>query len=161
MSDKKQGLEKLKSLLKGVRICMMTTRDAHDNLRSRPMVLQETEIDGDLWFFTARHSGKVNEIGGDSRVNIAVIDGHTYISISGNASLVDDRKKAAELWSPAVKAWFPKGLEDPEVFLIKVTIEQAEYWDNPGGMVTTLIAYVESLATGRRPDVGEHETVKL
>ena len=161
MSDKKQGLEKLKSLLKGARVCMMTTRDARDNLRSRPMVLQETESDGDLWFFTARHSHKVNEIGGDSRVNIAVIDGHTYISISGNATLVDDRKKAAELWSPAVKAWFPKGLEDPEVFLIKVSIDQAQYWDNPGGVVTTLIAYVESLATGRQPDVGEHDTVKL
>jgi general stress protein 26 len=92
---------------------------------------------------------------------MGAIDGHTYISFSGNATLVDDRKKAAELWSPAVKAWFPKGLEDPEVFLIKVSIDRAEYWDNPGGVVNTLIAYVESLATGKQPDVGEHNTVKL
>ena len=161
MTDKNEGLKKLKALLKGVRTCMLTTRDVHDNLRSRPMALQETELDGDLWFFTARHSHKVNEISGDSRVNLAIIDGQTYISISGNAILVDDRKKAAELWSPAVKAWFPKGLDDPELLLLKVSIDQAEYWDNPAGMVTTLIAYVESLATGRQPKVGEHDTVKL
>jgi general stress protein 26 len=161
MSDRQEGLAKLRKLLKGVRICMLTTKDARDNLRSRPMALQETESDGDLWFFTGRHSHKVDEIGGDSRVNIGVIDGSTYLSISGSATLVDDKKKAKELWNETLKAWFPKGLEDPEMLLIKVTIDTAEYWDNPAGVVTTLIAYVERMATGKPPKVGEHDTVKL
>jgi len=161
MTDRNEGLTKLRKLLKGVRICMLTTRDMHDNLRARPMALQQTEIDGDLWFFTGRHSHKVDEIGGDHRVNVSVIDGNTFLSISGTAMLVDDKVKAKELWNPEVKVWFPKGLEDPELLLIKVSIEQAEYWDNPGGVVTLLIGYVGSLATGKPPKVGEHDTVKL
>jgi general stress protein 26 len=162
MTDQKtDGLTKLRALLKGARTCMLTTQDWQGNLRSRPMALQETETDGDLWFLTARHSPKIGEIQSDSRVNVSVMDGTTYISVSGTATQVDDKKKASELWNPLYKAWFPKGLDDPELILLKVSIEQAEYWDNPGGMMTALVAYVKSVATGRQPEVGENKTVKL
>jgi len=162
MSDhRKEALTKLNALLKDARFCMLTSKDLRGNLRSRPMALQQVESDGDLWFFTARHCHKVEEVKGDNRVNVGVMDGNTYISISGSAMLVDDRKKAADLWNPAYKAWFPKGLEDPELVLLKVTIEQAEYWDNPGGIVTILIGYVESLATGKQAKIGEHARVEL
>ncbi|MEO8594521.1 MAG: pyridoxamine 5'-phosphate oxidase family protein [Candidatus Solibacter sp.] len=159
--NRKESLAKLNALLKDVRTCMLTSKDLRGNLHARPMALQSAESDGDLWFFTARHCHKVDEVKGDNRVNVSVMDGSTYLSIAGEASLVDDKKKATELWNPLYKAWFPKGLEDPELLLLKVTIEQAEYWDNPGGVVTTLIAYVESLATGKQASPGEHATVRL
>jgi len=158
-TQKTEGLEKLRTLLKGARICMLTTQDEHSNLRSRPMAMQEMETDGDLWFFTGRHTPKVDEITSDHRVNISVIHGNSYISISGTGSVVKDKEKAAELWNPAYKAWFPKGLEDPELVLLKVSMDMAEYWDNPGGMVTTVIAYAKSLATGERPKIGENGVV--
>jgi len=162
MSDhRKEGLTKLNALLKDARICMLTSKDTRGSLRSRPMALQQAESDGDLWFFTGRHCHKVDDVKGDNRVNVGVMDGNTYISISGTAMLIDDKKKAAELWNPAYKAWFPKGLEDPELVLLKVDIEQAEYWDNPGGIVTTLIGYAQSLATGKQAKIGEHATVEL
>jgi general stress protein 26 len=47
---KPEGLAKLGELLKGARICMLTTQDEHDSLRSRPMALQEADIEEDLWF---------------------------------------------------------------------------------------------------------------
>ena len=162
MSDQRTDeLTKLKALLKGARTCMLTTQDWRGNLRSRPMALQEVEGDGNLWFFTQRHSPKMDEIKSDSRVNVSVIEGTTYVSISGSAQQVDDKKKAADLWNPLYKAWFPQGLEDPELMLLKVSIEQAEYWDNPGGVMTTLIAYVKGLATGPQADVGENKTVRF
>jgi len=162
MSDQRTDeLTKLKALLKGARTCMLTTQDWRGNLRSRPMALQEVEGDGNLWFFTQRHSPKMDEIKSDSRVNVSVIEGTTYVSISGSAQQVDDKKKAADLWNPLYKAWFPQGLEDPELMLLKVSIEQAEYWDNPGGVMTTLIAYVKGLATGQQADVGENKTVRF
>jgi general stress protein 26 len=162
MTDhQKEGLTKLNKLLKDARICMLTSKDTRGNLHSRPMAWQQAENDGDLWFFTARHCHKVEEVKGDNRVNIAVMDGNTYLSISGTATLIDDRKKAADLWNPAYQAWFPKGLEDPELVLLKVAIDQAEYWDNPGGIVTTLIGYVESLATGKQARIGERATLDL
>jgi general stress protein 26 len=157
--QKTEGLTKLRALLKGARICMLTTRDEDGNLRSRPMAMQEKEIDADLWFFTARHSPKMGEVQEDDRVNVSVVNGNAYVSISGRATQIEDRQKAEELWNPAYKLWFPKGLEDPELVLLKVTMEHAEFWDNPGGMVTTLLAYVKTLTTGERPKVGENGVV--
>jgi general stress protein 26 len=157
---KPEGLAKLGELLKGARICMLTTQDEHDSLRSRPMALQEADIEEDLWFFTQRHSHKVNEMKGDSRVNVSVSQDKTWVSISGTASLVDDKAKAKQLWNPTYKAWFPKGLEDPELILLKVHIDHAEYWDNPGGVVTVLIGYIKALATGEQAKIGENGVIK-
>jgi general stress protein 26 len=157
--QKTEGLTKLRSLLKGARICMLATRDEEGNLRSRPMAMQQKELDADLWFFTARHSPKMDEVHSDNRVNVSVLNGNAYVSISGRAQQVEDRKKAEELWSPLYKVYFPKGLDDPELVLLKVSMEHAEFWDNPGGMVTTLIAYVKSLATGERPELGDNGVV--
>jgi general stress protein 26 len=162
MSDhRKDQLKKLNELLKGVRTCMLTSKDMRGNLHARPMALQEAETDGELWFFTGRHSHKVGEVKGDNRVNVSAIDGSTYLSLSGEATLVDDKKKAQDLWNPLYKAWFPKGLDDPELVLLKVSIDHAEYWDNPGGMVTTLFTFVSSIATGKQAVPGEHATVEL
>ncbi len=154
-------MKRLASLIKGARVCMMTTQDLEGNLRSRPMALQEAEVDGDLWFFTARHSDKGAELERDSRVNVSVINPNSYISVSGTGTLVDDKSKAAELWSAYYRAWFPKGLSDPELVLLKVSIEHAEYWDVPGGPVTTLIGFVKSFATGEEAEIGEHQVIDV
>ncbi|MFI7546199.1 pyridoxamine 5'-phosphate oxidase family protein [Actinoplanes sp. NPDC049599] len=39
-----------------------------------------------------------------------------------------DRAKVEELWNPMLKAWFPEGLETPDLRLIKVHAETAECW---------------------------------
>ncbi len=62
---------------------------------------------------------------------------------------------------PVYKAWFPKGLEDPDLTLMKVTAEKAEYWDSPNGTVVHLLGLVKALATGHRAEIGEHAQVTL
>jgi general stress protein 26 len=148
-----EGLTKLRSLLKGARICMLTTRDEDGNLRSRPMAMQEKEADADLWFFAARHSPKMDEVHADDRVNVSIVNGNAYISISGRATEVEDRKKAEELWSPAYKVYFPKGLEDPELVLLKVSMDYAEFWDSPGGL-DHIVRVRESARNGRTSATG-------
>ena len=150
------NLVKLRSLLEGARIAMLTSIGEAGSLVSRPMALQELDASGYLWFFTGLHSNVVAEIRQDSRINVSVMNGSTYVSMSGNAVLVDDVKKASELWNPAYKTWFPKGLEDPDLTLLRFSVERAEFWDTPGGVVTNVIGYVKSLATGETADTGEH-----
>jgi general stress protein 26 len=53
-----------------------------------------------------------------------------YISISGTAQLVQDRNKLQQLWKPELQTWFPKGLEEPDIALLKVHINKADYWDS-------------------------------
>jgi general stress protein 26 len=158
-----EATRKLAKLIHGIKIAMMTTADTDGTLRSRPMATQAKEFDGDLWFLTGKSSHKVAELDADHRVNLSYADpsASKYVSVSGTGRLVQDRAKAEELWNPAYKAWFPGGLDDPELCLLRVTPTQAEYWDTPGGVVVHVIGFVKAIATGKRAEPGEHEKLNL
>jgi len=141
---------------------MLTTIDS-GHLRSRPMSTQQAEFDGDIWFFTSDNTHKVDELRKDDRVCAAYSKpgSDTYVSISGRAEVVKDRAKIEELWNPVLKAWFPEGLDDPHLCLLKVSAEQAEYWDSPSGKLVQLLGFVKALATGQEADWGENRKVDL
>ncbi len=163
MEDKRQeAIKKLNELIKDVRVAMLTTID-WGILRSRPMQTQEAEFDGTLWFFTSSDTHKAEEIEKDRRVNVSygAPDSNTYVSVSGTAEIVKDHAKIEELWNPLYKAWFPKGLEDPALCLLKVTVEQAEYWDSPSSTLVQIAGFVQALVTGQRADGGDHGKVSL
>jgi general stress protein 26 len=163
MEDKRQeSIEKVNDLIKDVQIAMLTTIDGN-TLRSRPMQTQEAEFNGDLWFFTSTDTHKTDEIEKDNRVNVAYASpsDNTYVSVSGTASLVSDKEKIEELWNPILKAWFPKGLDDPTLILLKVSVEQAEYWDSTSSTVVQVVGFVKALVTGERADGGDHGKVNL
>lgn len=152
---------KVAELLKGQRIGMLTTTDAHGTLISRPMALQEVEFDGDLWFFAERTSRKVTHIGGSPQVNVTVGSGSSWVSLTGSARVVDDPEKKRELWNGAVEAWFPDGPDADGVVLLKVDAESAEYWDTPGGRLATVLSFAKARITGQPYSGGENETVRL
>lgn len=156
-----EKVQKLGELMKDIDFAMLTTVDDDGSLHSRPMSTQEVEFDGDLWFFTDVNTGKVSDIRRDSKVNVSYAqpDKHRYVSVSGTALLINDRVKMEELWSPVYKAYFPKGLDDPNLRLLKVTVEEAEYWESEG-LIPTAIAFVQSLA-GKEVEMGENEKIKL
>ncbi|MCR6641128.1 MAG: pyridoxamine 5'-phosphate oxidase family protein [Sporocytophaga sp.] len=52
---------------------------------------------------------------------------------TGKAEVVKDPVKMQELWKPVLTAYFPDGLEDPDIGLLKVSIDEAEYWDSRTG----------------------------
>lgn len=157
------ALEQLREKIKGIRIAMLTTIDDDGSLRSRPMATQETELDGDLWFFTPASSPKVGELDRDHRVNLSYADSddQRYVSVSGTARLVRDRAKAKELWTPLLKAWFPEGLDDPELALLRVRVEKAEFWDSPSSKMVQLAGFLKAVATGKPYDPGENEKIEL
>jgi general stress protein 26 len=158
-----ENVKKLAKLIKGINIAMMTTATDDGSLRSRPMATQKEDFNGQLWFFTDAESGKVFEIEHDRHVNLSYADPSSsrYVSISGRASLVRDKAKVKELWSPAMKAWFPNGVDDPKIALLRIDVEQAEYWDTPGGTVVHAIGFVKATLTGERYQPGDHAKVQL
>lgn len=159
-----ESIGKLRELMKDIKFCMMTTVDSDGDLRSRPMTLQQSEFDGDLWFFTGKSTEKIAEIKQDQHVNVSFekTDDNAYVSVSGRASFVEDREKAKELWSPFYRAWFPKGLDDPDLQLMKIHVTKAEYWDAPNGAVTYLFGLAKAMLTGKSPQsIGEHEKLRM
>ncbi len=154
---------KLNSLIKDIDIAMMTTIEPDGSLRSRPMSTQQSESDGDLWFFSYHNTAKVDELERDRRVNLSYSSGdkNTWISVSGTANVVHDRAKMDELWSPILKAWFPDGVEDPNLALLKVEVEQAEYWDTASGKVVQMVGFVKALVTGNEFNPGDNVKLDL
>jgi general stress protein 26 len=158
-------ISKLGDLIKDVKFAMLTTVADDGVLHSRPMATQQQEFDGDLWFFTRSDSTKVHEAQRQQHVNVSYAnpDDQKYVSVSGTAELVRDPQKNKELWNPIYKAWFPKGLDDPELALLRVRVTDAEYWDTPSGKMVQLIGFVKALATGEtyKASKDEHDKLKI
>jgi general stress protein 26 len=151
-----EDLTKLASALRDIKFTMFTTTGEDGSLFSRPMAtleIDERNFDGKLWFFTDKNSPKVNNISaGDGHVNLAYADPkkEKYISVSGRASLVHDKEMIRRLWKPVMKAWFPEGVDDPNIALLCVEVESAELWDSPPSKVVQLVGMMKATATGQR-----------
>lgn len=161
-NTRQESIEKFKKLTESIDFCMLTTING-GQLRSRPMSTQEMDENGDLWFFTSDQTHKVDEIQADNRVNVAYAkpDDNTYVSVSGRGEISKDRQKIEELWNPILKAWFPKGLDDPSICLLKVSVEEAEYWDSPNSKIVQLAGFLKAIVTGESAKGGEHGKVTL
>lgn len=159
---REESIYKLKELIEGIDFAMLTTI-SDGRFHSRPMSTQQFEFDGSLWFFTGDQTHKVEEIQNDNRVNVAYSkpENHTYVSVSGTAELVKDKAKIEELWNPILKAWFPKGLDDPTLTLLKISVEQAEYWDSPSSALVQIAGFLKAIATGEKAEGGDHGKISF
>jgi general stress protein 26 len=157
----KQDADKIWSLIKSAKFAMLVTEDG-GHLRGRPMAASQKDFDGTLWFFTRASSHKVNEVADDNRVCVTYAEPsrQDYVSLSGKAALVRDQAEIDRHWSAILKAWFPNGKDDPEVALLKITVEQAEYWDTPNSRIVQLFGYAKAAITGQPPKVGESTKVR-
>jgi general stress protein 26 len=126
-----EDINKLGALIKDIRIAMMTTLDENGRMHSRPMMTNVGEFEGNLWFFSSISSHKVSNISWNRQVHLIYSspEKREYISISGTAEILRDSKKMKELWNSSYVTWFPKGLSDPDLILMKIDIDQAEYWE--------------------------------
>jgi general stress protein 26 len=161
--ERQASIEKLNSLIKEIKFAMLTTAESDGTLRSRPMATQQAPFDGDLYFFTYGSAPKVEEAQQHHQVNLSYAnpDDNVYVSVSGAAQLLRDRQKMEQLWNPIYKAWFPKGLDEPDIALLKVNVEQAEYWDSPNNKLVQLGGFVKALVTGQQAKGGENKKLDL
>ncbi|KAA0549518.1 pyridoxamine 5'-phosphate oxidase family protein [Bacillus sp. BGMRC 2118] len=158
ISVKQEEIETLRELIKDVDTAMLTTV-TEEGLVSRPMKTQEVEFDGDLWFFTKKSTNKYEEITHDQDVNVAYA-GKSYVSVRGRAEIVEDIEKKRELWNKAYENIMQTSYDDPNVVLIKIKAEAAEYWDT--GNFNKKIAFMYKRMTGQSSESTDvNETVEL
>ncbi len=158
-----EALAKIQDMIKNIRIAMLATAGTDGCIYSRPMATQETRFQGELWFLTRQDSGKVNEIRHDAHVNVAYADTEnaSFVSLSGRAEVSKDRERIHQLWNPIYKAWFPDGVDDPNIAAIRVVVEEAEYWDAPSNAIARNLQILKAAVTGGDSQVGEHGHVSL
>jgi general stress protein 26 len=152
--------DKVWALMKKIGFCMLASRDG-EAIRARPMAAFVEPEDGKIYFLTDKASAKDEEVAAQPQVCLAFADAgsQTYVSVSGQAALSNDRERIRTIWSPAAKAWWD-GPDDPAIQLLAVTPGDAQYWDSPG----TVLSYVKmaaAIVTDSRPAIGEHAKVEM
>ena len=160
--DRNEAQAKLWGMIKDIKVAMLTSWDG-SQMHSRPMHGHQEEFEGRLYFFTRHDSGKTAEIGRYDQINLAYadIDDNNYVSIAGKGRVITDRARIEKYWSPMASAWFPKGLEDPNLALIEVDADSAQYWDSTDSTMRYLWEVATANLTGREPDMGESARIDL
>jgi general stress protein 26 len=142
----------LKRLLKGMSVAMLSTHTSGGEIRSRPLLVQEVDEQGWLWFLTDRSSRKVCELARSPETTVVFQSkhGNRFVAVHGTAFVVQDDVKVRRLWNPTFRAWFPKGRRDPEVTLIAVQPSKVDYWMVPRTRLARAVGAARALATGKR-----------
>lgn len=153
-------------IVRATRFAMLTSRDADGCLRARPLTTQNDRDDTGttLTFFVGADSALVQEVAADPVVGVAYAntDDDSYVSICGRARVTHDPQRATQLWNTFAKSWFPGGPDDPNLRVLEVAMESAEYWDTRASKAVQLLKMAAAAATGKRPvDIGEHADVPV
>ncbi len=158
-----EGIEKIGAIIAEIRFAMLTTLCPDGSLDSRPMATQKVKFDGTLWFLTSVDSRKVNEIAENSHVSLAFADpgDAKYVSLKGRAHISNDRARIKDLWSPAYKAWFPEGEDDPQIRVLRVDVTEGEFWEANESKIVRSVKYLAAAATGGAVKMGEHGVVNV
>lgn len=157
---------KLWDLIKDIKFGMLTTRHADGHLHARPMTTQNARLDEDdaLWLFMSRRGDSAADIEASPAVCMSYADTgkDSYVCVAGTASVSHDAAKKQALWSPMAKAWFPGGVEDPDLLLVRLDIEHADYWDVKESKIVQLWRMAAAAVTGKTPsDMGERGHVEM
>ncbi|CAF2331459.1 unnamed protein product [Rotaria sp. Silwood2] len=151
-TEDQKDLEKLFEIIRHAKFSMLTTVNQDGTLHSRPMINKQADsFHGELWFFTHQSTHKITELKkGSEEVNVSYSDPdhQSYVSISGRADLVDDSTKKKDLWDDSLKIWFPKGLDDPDLTLLRINIVEAEYWDASTSIMKKLYGLAKATILG-------------
>ena len=160
------AIARVRELLPAFRSAMLLTHPIEGTEpHARPMGLvgDPATFGGSLFFFSDDRSRKIEEIGRHPRVSLVLQsdDAGRYLHFTGHAAVVEDRTRMRELYTPRQRTWFPDGLDDPHLALIRVDVDRAEFWDSPGGMLQVLAAFTKAVVTGRPGQSGDQGTLEL
>lgn len=156
--EETHDFEKVRAIIKELKVAMLVTADGELSMHARPMHTADVDVDNNIWFMTRESSEKVKEMINDHHVSLTYScpQSGKYLSVTGTASFNDNQARKDELFNVFGKAWFPKGADDPELLLIKINPERAEYWETSSSKLVQLFRVVKAVATETTYEGGEH-----
>lgn len=148
------AVTRLKTMTEGLDVCMLITTDAEGQRHNRPMAAVKIDDEGNCWFFASRSSGKLRDISTNNKVQVIFADPASdhYVEIHGIGNVICDEAEIKDKWSPLVNEWFPGGIKDPEICLVKAEVTNIFYWDAAAegiqrlSIKTTTVVETERLA---------------
>jgi general stress protein 26 len=160
MADKTTDVDHVWKLINDIPIAMVVTHEGQgQNLRARPMAVRPARDEGAIYFLTDVDTPKAEEIRRNQSVCLALSDNKNqkYVSISGHAEMIDDKALVRKFWSVYDKAFWPDK-NDPRIRVLRVTPQNAEFWEGSGKIVTA-VKLAAAIASGERMNLGGNEKV--
>lgn len=153
--------EVLWNLIKETRFCMLSHRHDDGSLHAHPLTMQNRSLDEHqpcIYFFVSRKTEVGQRLRRDGNVNLsfANVKEDSWVSITGTAIVREDARKKKELFDLMDKVWFD-GPDDPEMELVEVRVNGAEYWNVRESKLLQLLKMGKAAAGGTRPHLGEHQ----
>ena len=157
------ALEKLRKLLAEFPIALMVTV-SNGEVTARPIgIVGDEEFDGSLWFITDKRSRKVAAIESGATTTLLFQNDKNgdYLQLTGRASVVDDRATLERLYTTLQRTWFPKGLDDPNITLVRFDADGGNYWDSHDRYVRLAVAFAKSIVSGEPGKSGNAGIARL
>jgi len=141
--------QRIRKILEHAGVAMLVTLDkggAHDG---RPMLSLWLQDDPNIYFLTHKDSRKVVQIGERPHVALTVSSAGCYFVVLGCASASQDPVLIHRLWRPSYRAWFPDGKDDREATVLRVVINEVNYWEPPRSQFVRVFQAVKAMITRR------------
>ena len=160
MSKDKSFQQELWDMIKDIKFAMLSHRHADGSLHSHPLTTQNRSLKpGEpLCFFVSKATEVGQRLRADGNVCLGYADlkEDRWVSITGMATISEDMAQKKKLFNALAKAWFPGGVEDPDLELVQVEIRDAEFWNVKESKATQLLKMATAAVTGNKPEMGEH-----
>lgn len=152
-----QEVDTFREMVEKIKLAALITHSPA-GLKGRPMHTADVDIAGNLWFFTNDYTEKVEDIEKDNDVFLSYTSSsdNSYVMVNGTARLIHDRARIESLWNPSLKAWFPEGLDDPKIMLLKVEPNEVEYWNGNSSKLVVAFKMLRAIMKGEQYNDGDH-----
>ena len=135
MADK--TLKDVADKMSGIDIAILSTHSEGGQIANRPMSNNgDVTYDGDSYYFTFEDALTVRDIERDPNVSLGFAgksgiftSNGLYIAVEGKAELIRDKAAFNAHWTSDLDKWFDKGVDTPDIVLIKVHATRITYWD--------------------------------
>jgi general stress protein 26 len=131
MKTNEAAIGRLRDMIRQLDLCILITTGKDGQRHNRPMAAVKIDDNGDCWFFASKSSGKLRDISSNNKLQVIFANPaiNDYVELHGVATVDCNEAEIMDKWSPLVNDWFPGGIKDPEVCLVRVEITNIFYWD--------------------------------
>ncbi|MEP6765671.1 MAG: pyridoxamine 5'-phosphate oxidase family protein [Gemmatimonadaceae bacterium] len=167
-NSKSEKIKEFYALVDDIKLAMLVTQAPNGALVSRAMQTQKRRPGVDLWFVTSTETEKVAELAAHPEVNVSYVDNGSreWVSVSGTATISQDRTLIQQLYQPDWKAWFPESggamdgsANDPRIVVIDIDAHLVTYLKGIDSKPVAMFKVLHAMATGKTPDLGESKTI--
>lgn len=153
-------IEHLRTLATDERVVMVTTCDMagpQTQLEGRPLTVLRVDDRGTCSFLVDRTADWIPQVrgGGPGSLTGSDTSDGTWFSASGTATLVEDRARIDELWTPLAEAWFD-GPDDPRLAVLDVDVESLAWWESSDNRLVRMWKLATAAMGSGHGDTGDH-----